>query len=180
MNTDLVFSRTQKGNFEINSRKHQLPMRLRTVLILVDGTSNVNQLRDKASAIPEFESFLEDLALDGFISAQLPSWDRRLEIDKRGKYEGADRRSRDGSGDSTFTGIRARLIDTAILTFGDGAENAVKKFRKASSDWQGLENAITECAKLAGLVYDDSTASQFKTKCWRILSKALRSTPSRL
>lgn len=180
MNTDLVFSRTEKGNFEINSRKHQLPMRLRTVLILVDGKSNINQLRDKASVIPELENFLEDLALDGFISAQSPAWDRRLEIDQGGAYKGVDRRSRDGGGDATFTGIKARLIDTAILTFGDGAENVVKKFREASSDWQGLEHAITECTKLAGLVYDDSTASEFRTKCWRILSKALRSTPRRL
>ncbi len=178
MNTDLVFSRTEKGNFEINSRKHQLSMRLRTVLILVDGKSNVDQLRDKASAIPEFENFLEDLALDGFISAQSPSWDRRLGIGKRSKYKGVDRRR--GGSDSAFTGIKARLIDTAILTFGDGAENVVKKFREASADWQGLENAITECTKLAGLVYDNSTASEFKTKCWQILSKALRSTPRRL
>ena len=64
MNADLVFSRTEKGNFEMNSRKHQLPMRLRTVLILVDGKSNVNQLRDKASVISKLENFLEDLALD--------------------------------------------------------------------------------------------------------------------
>ncbi len=180
MNSDLVFSRTEKGNFEINSRKHQLPMRLRTVLILVDGKSNVTQLRDKASAIPELENFLEDLALDGFISAQSLSWDRRLGVGSHGEYNGVDRRSRSGSGDPTFTGIKARLIDTAILTFGDSAENVVKKFREASSDWQGLENAISECTKLAGLVYDDSTASEFKTKCWQILSKALRSTPRRL
>ncbi len=178
MNVDLVFSRTEKGNFEINSRKHQLPMRLRTVLILVDGKSNVNQLRDKASVISKLESFLEDLALDGFISAQSLSWDRRLGVGRRGKYKGVDRRG--SGGDSTFTGIKARLIDTAILTFGDGAENVVKKFREASSDWRGLENAITECTKLAGLVYDDGAASEFKTKCRQILSKALRSAPRRL
>jgi hypothetical protein len=179
MHTDLVFSRTEKGNFEINSRKHQLPMRLRTVLILVDGKSNVNQLHDKASAISELENFLENLALDGFISAQSSSWDRRLGVGKRGKYKGVDRRG-SGNGDPTFTGIKARLVDTAILTFGDGAGNVVKKFREAPSDWQGLGNAITECTKLAGLVYDDSTASEFRTKCWQILSKALRSTPRRL
>lgn len=180
MNSDLVFSRTEKGNFEINSRKHQLPMRLRTVLILVDGRSNVNQLHDKASAISELENFLENLALDGFISVQSSSWDRRLGVGSHSEYEGIDRRTRGGSGDSTFTGIKARLIDTAILTFDDSAENVVRKFREASSDWQGLENAITECTKLVGLGYDDNTASEFKTKCWQILSKALRSTPHRL
>lgn len=179
MNADLVFSRTEKGNFEMNSRQHQLPMRLRTVLILVDGKSNVNQLRDKASVISKLENFLEDLALDGFISAKSLSWDRRLGVGRRGKYKGVDRRG-SGGGDSTFTGIKARLIDTAILTFGDGAENVVKKFREASSDWRGLENAITECTKLAGLVYDDSTASEFKTKCRQVLSKALRGAPRRL
>lgn len=180
MNADLVFSRTEKGNFEINSRKHQLPMRLRTVLILVDGKSNVNQLRDKASAISELEAFLENLALDGFISAKSPSWDRRLGLGRGVEYKGVDRRRRDDGGDSTFTGIKARLIDTAILTFGDSADNVVKKFMEAAPDWQGLENAITECTKLASLVYDDSTASEFKTKSWQILSKALRSTPRRL
>ncbi len=177
MNTELVFARTQKGNQEITSREHQLPQRQRVVLILVDGKSNVEVLQGKVMGLSELNEVLEDLAMNGFIQSSSPSWDRRVGIGRSDHYEGEERRR---NTDSTFTPIRARLINTAVLTFGGKAENVVKKFKEAPGSWQGLETAITDCTKLAAVVYDEQRAEKFKSKCWQILSKAVRTTAERL
>lgn len=179
MNTELVFARTEKGDQEINYRTYQLPQRLRTVLILVDGKSTVSELRDKAIALDELEETLEDLAINGFIQSDSRSWDRRVGVGtgRSDQYEGEERRR---NADATFTPIRARLINTAVLTFGSQAENVVKKFKEAPPNWQGLEMAITDCTKLAAMVYDEERAQEFKSKCWQILSKAVRTTSQRL
>ncbi|MFQ5761043.1 MAG: hypothetical protein ACE5HM_08720 [Acidiferrobacterales bacterium] len=174
MNTQLVFARTDKGASELGSRKYHLPPRLRIVLILVDGKSNVAQLRGKAQSLAEFESLLEDLAIQGFIQTNSPAWDRRVGAGTQREYNGTDRRRR--SADSRFTPIKARLINVAILTFGANAENVVKKFQDAPGSWQGLEAAITDCAKLVGLVFGTKRAEEFESKCWQILSKALHTT----
>ncbi|MFQ6022722.1 MAG: hypothetical protein ACE5NW_08380 [Acidiferrobacterales bacterium] len=179
MNSELVFTRTEKGDQEISTREHQLQQRLRTVLILVDGKSNVGELRNKAVALDELEHALEDLAIDGFIQSDSPAWDRRVGAGAGQSvgYDGVERRR---NADATFTPIRARLINTAVLTFGSRAENVVKKFKDAPASWQGLEMAITDCTKLAAMVYDEKRAKEFKSKCWQILSKAVRTTSQRL
>jgi hypothetical protein len=176
MNTQLVFARTDKGASELGSRKYHLPQRLRIVLILVDGKSNVAQLRGKAQSLAELESLLEDLAIQGFIQTNSPAWDRRVGVGAGTprEYNGTERRRR--SADSRFTPVKARLINVAILTFGANAENVVKKFQDAPGSWQGLEAAITDCAKLAGLVFGAKKAEEFESKCWQILSKALHTT----
>ena len=174
MNTQLVFARTDKGASELGSRKYHLPQRLRIVLILVDGKSNVAQLRGKAQSLAELESLLEDLAIQGFIQTNSPSWDRRVGAGTPRAYNETERRRR--SANSKFTPVKARLINVAILTFGANAENVVKKFQDAPGSWRGLEAAITDCANLAGLVFDVKKAEEFESKCWQILSKAVHTT----
>ncbi len=180
MNTQLVFARTDKGASELGSRKYHLPQRLRIVLILVDGKSNVTQLRGKAQSLAELESSLEDLAIQGFIQTNSPSWDRRVGVGvgvgagTPREFNGTEKRRR--SADSRFTPVKARLINVAILTFGANAENVVKKFQDAPGSGQGLEAAITDCAKLAGLVFGAKKAEEFESKCWQILNQALDTT----
>ena len=52
MSTDadeLTYIKTDAGNREVKSRVLKLPQRVRTMLILVDGTSTEAQLRDAAA-----------------------------------------------------------------------------------------------------------------------------------
>jgi hypothetical protein len=179
VNTQLVFTRTDKGNAELSTRTYHLPRKLRTALILVDGKSNLTQLRDKAMGLPELEGFLEDLALSGFIKPNTRSWDRRLGASqgRRDHYQGEERRRYDR--DSAFTPIRARLIDLAILMFGAGAGNFVSKFRQAPASWRGFEAAIAECRTLVAVVFDEKRAGEFESKCWSVLTKALRTSAER-
>ncbi len=179
MNTQLVFTRTDKGNDELNARTYHLPSKLRTVLILVDGRSSLTQLRDKAMGLLELEGSLEDLALSGFIRPNTRSWDRRVGTGegRRDHYEGEERRRYDP--DSAFTPIRARLVDLAILSFGAGAGNFVGKLRQAPSSWRGFEAAIAECRTLVAAVFDEKRAREFESKCWSVLTKALRTSAER-
>lgn len=176
MNTQLVFLRTDKGNQEISARTYHLPQRLRVVLILVDGKSTVSQLRDKAVSLPRLEDSLEDLAINGFIRANSASWDRRVGAAPRvraaASYEGEERRR--GGTNGAFTSVRARLIDLAIITFGARAENLVKIFREAPGSWQGFEGAISNATELVTAVFDESSAEQFRSKSWQVLTSALR------
>jgi hypothetical protein len=174
MNTQLVFARTNKGNQEITARTYRLPQKLRTVLILVDGRSNLSQLRGKTAGLLQLEQALEDLAMNGFISANSLSWDRRVTSGKPGTYDGEERRQPDAV--SAFTAIRARLIDLAILTFGTSANNFVKKFRDAPGSWQGFEAAISDCTVLVAAVFDQRRAEDFRKKCWQVLTKGVRAS----
>ncbi len=179
MDTQLVFTRTEKGNDELNARTYHLSRKLRTVLILVDGKSSLAQLRDKAMGLSELEGSLEDLALSGFIKPNTRSWDRRLGAGqgRRDHYQGEERRRYDR--DSAFTPIRARLVDLAILTFGAGADNFVSKFRQAPGNWRGFEAAIGECRTIVAAVFDEKRAGEFESKCWSVLTKALRTSVER-
>lgn len=179
MNNRLVFARTDKGNDELNARTYRLPRQLRTVLILVDGKSNVTQLHDKAVGLSELEASLEDLAMNGFIRPDSRRWDRRLGTSggRRSHYNGEERRHMHG--DSAFTPIRARLVDLAILTFGSAADNFVRKFREAPPSWKGFEAAISECRTLVAAVFDERRAEEFESKCWSVLTKALRTSAER-
>lgn len=175
MNVQLVFSRTDKGTQEINARTYRLPPKLRVVLILVDGKSDVSQLRGKAERLARLEDSLEDLAINGFIRANGTPWDRRVGGPGRpGLYEGRERR-RDPSSPA-FTSVRARLVDLAIITFGAGAANIAKIFREAPASWKGFEAAISNSVELITAMFDGGKAEQFRSKCWQVLTTALRAS----
>jgi hypothetical protein len=180
VNTQLVFVRTDKGNDELQARTYHLPRQLRTVLILVDGKSNLAQLRAKAMGLSELEGSLEDLAMNGFVKPNSRTWDRRVgaSAGRRTHYNGEERRRMHG--DSAFTPIRARLVDLAILTFGSAADNFVRKFRDAPPSWKGFEAAISESRLLVAAVLDERRAEEFESKCWSVLTKALRTSAERV
>jgi len=61
------YAKTGAGLREVGDRARQLPLRLRTMLILVDGTRSVPQLRDAALALEAPENFLEQLLAQGLV-----------------------------------------------------------------------------------------------------------------
>ena len=66
MGKHVVFSRTGKGKDEIETRQYRLSAKLRMVLILVDGVSDVGKLAEKGGA-PDLAAALEELSQLGFI-----------------------------------------------------------------------------------------------------------------
>ena len=66
MNTQL-FDKTDKGRDEISTRRFHLPPRMRTLLLLVDGKSTVDQLLHKVAGIGLDETALTELLDKQFI-----------------------------------------------------------------------------------------------------------------
>lgn len=62
-----VFEKTDKGREEIATRKHQLPLRMRSLLLLVDGKQNGQELLDKVTGSGLDSESLAELLRDGYI-----------------------------------------------------------------------------------------------------------------
>jgi hypothetical protein len=60
-----VYEKTPKGNEEIHSRKFNLPQKLRTVLIVVDGKKNLQAIINQFGPVGES---LDELERQGFIA----------------------------------------------------------------------------------------------------------------
>ncbi len=62
------YDKTEKGREEIATRKYQLPTRLRSLLVLVDGRQTDEDLVQKMGALGLNESSLQKLQIEGYIS----------------------------------------------------------------------------------------------------------------
>ncbi|MBA2352702.1 MAG: hypothetical protein H0V78_13240 [Burkholderiales bacterium] len=62
-----VLTKTAKGVDEIDSRFYKLPSRLRSILIIIDGTATVEALVAKAVALGGDEKSLAELMQKGFV-----------------------------------------------------------------------------------------------------------------
>ena len=62
-----VYRKTDLGQAEVKERKHKLNPRVRTMLILIDGSHNEEQLMEEAAGIGAPADFLEQLLAPGLI-----------------------------------------------------------------------------------------------------------------
>jgi len=68
MTAQLIFDKTSKGQEEIATRKHHLPSRLRSLLVLVDGKTNVEGLIKKVAGLGLNEESIAELLEQEFIA----------------------------------------------------------------------------------------------------------------
>lgn len=164
MDTSLVFSKTRSGEQAIATRSANLDRKLRMILILVDGQSDINQLHDKAAGVDGLEQALERLALDGFIEANNKAWQPLDAMpEQTGEVES------DGSFDAQA--VKAKLVDAAILVLGNEAGKITKMLHEAPDTPDGLEAAILRCKKMVDLTIDEGRSVELKQKCLEIIGK---------
>jgi hypothetical protein len=70
VDSNAVLAKTAKGLEEVKSRTHGLSQKLRTILIMVDGTATVGALVAKFGGMPEIAAALDTLAQDGFVEVK--------------------------------------------------------------------------------------------------------------
>src|SRR5436309_852504 len=68
MADDVRYGKTEKGADEILQRRNNLRGKMRMMLILVDPTKSVDQLRSQAAQIGVPPDFLETMVRDGYIA----------------------------------------------------------------------------------------------------------------
>jgi hypothetical protein len=73
MNGSDIYIKTEAGVHEVKSRARQLPQRLRTMLIMVDGSLSVEQLRQAADRLGAPEDFLVNLESQGLVQRVGPA-----------------------------------------------------------------------------------------------------------
>ena len=156
MDGALVFSKTTKGEHEIQSRDYHLSQHHRIALILVDGHSNVTQLHHKAEGLTDLEMLIESLAVDGFISTDSTTW-----------QPAAGTLNKDA-----LASLRIGLIDIAVVILGDDAGRVTKKLRDAANDKDGLRYAVQQCKKLINLTIDEKKATEFQERCDALINSA--------
>ena len=67
MNTS-IYDKTDKGREEIATRQHHLQARLRTLLLLIDGQHNLDDLLKKTAGLGLNEENVAQLLAEGFIA----------------------------------------------------------------------------------------------------------------
>jgi pyruvate/2-oxoglutarate dehydrogenase complex dihydrolipoamide acyltransferase (E2) component len=65
-----VLAKSAKGLEEVKSRAHGLSQKLRSILIMVDGTATAGALVAKFGGMPEIAAALDSLAQDGFVEVK--------------------------------------------------------------------------------------------------------------
>ena len=68
-----IYDKTDKGREEIATRKHQLPTRLRTLLVMVDGKQSDEELLKKVGGLGLTKESISELLENGFIQAAIQS-----------------------------------------------------------------------------------------------------------
>src|SRR5437762_3500198 len=68
MNPGEIYAKTDEGLRELKERKHNLPITLRTLLIMIDGNQTVSQILERASALRVDASAFSSLERAGLIA----------------------------------------------------------------------------------------------------------------
>ena len=67
-----IYTKTAAGSDELKTRAHGLSMRLRAILIMVDGTRTVAQLREAAAGLGAPPDCLDTLLAAGLVAVRPP------------------------------------------------------------------------------------------------------------
>jgi hypothetical protein len=70
MNSNDIVIKTAKGVAEVEARSKKLPQRLRTILIMIDGTLTAGQLLERAVKMGVPSDFLDSLQKEGLVEAR--------------------------------------------------------------------------------------------------------------
>jgi hypothetical protein len=69
MNLNAILAKTAKGQEEIDTRKYKLDMRMRALLIMVNGKSTAGELQQKFGQMDDITTRLDQLIAGGFVAA---------------------------------------------------------------------------------------------------------------
>lgn len=149
MDKHVVFSRTGKGKDEIETRQYHLSAKLRMVLILVDGVSDVGKLAEKAG-VPDLAAALDELAQHGFIqdrhaAPQPPSFAA-------------------AAAPMASPPIKAELIRISRDILGAHADKVIRRIEESPDNKEALGATLRNCIELVRLVVDEKKSAELGKK----------------
>ncbi|HEU5293503.1 MAG TPA: hypothetical protein VFU71_01820 [Burkholderiaceae bacterium] len=154
-----IFRKTDKGVDEIATRANRLVPRLRTALILVDGTRDEGEL---ATLIKEHaRETLEELLTLGYVEvasvAEAPP--------KKAAQEPAPKKTatEPASGEKSFASFRAEAVRAFNDLTGPAGESLAMKMEKATSREQ-LAPLLQTAYQIIGTSRGSQAATEFKAR----------------
>ncbi len=162
LTSDLVLAKTSKGTREIAERLFGLDLRLRRVLILVDGKASVGELMRRAAGIPDFVETLGTLVERGFVA---PAGRDTAALDHE-----ITRPLHDGAPPATERSPQAQVIELARQLLGNHAERVVARIESGGAGAVELGMSVDACYKLIRLTIDEKKAEDFLRRARRILA----------
>lgn len=156
MDKRVVFTKTQKGKDEIETRRYHLPAKLRMALILVDGKSNVALLVEKTGHSDLIQT-LEELTQLGFIQS-VSSGAGLSALPVAAKPQ-----------DSAH--LKAELIRISRDILGTQADKIVKKIEDSPDTKEALGATLKNCIELVRLIVDEKKSKALGVKYTEILNR---------
>lgn len=157
MDKRVVFTKTQKGKDEIETRRYHLPAKLRMALILVDGKSSVALLVEKAGH-PDLIQTLEELTQLGFIQA----------VSAGVSPSPAPAVAKAQAGVS----LKAELIRISRDILGTEADKIVKKIEDSPDTKEALAATLKNCVELVRLIVDEKKSKALDIKYTEVLNRS--------
>jgi hypothetical protein len=164
---ETVLAKTDKGREEIDSRRHHLPSALRTLLIMVDGKSNLGEMMKACAAMPNFLDSLMTLCDQGFVAPR----EQIGAVSGIEKKAGAPSASVAASPTPLDAGAKEKLVQLATLLLGAHAKNVVRKIEDSGNDRDSISTAVNSCFKLIKLAIDENKADEFLKSARDILNR---------
>ena len=162
MDKSLILEKSPKGKEEISSHKHGLSAYLRRTLILVDGISNIDGLREKTFGDQQLDEHIEQLLRDGFIQARIA-----------GKSTGVYGAEGTTVFDERVNKLKWQLVDLVGDIVGHSyADRAAKKIIAAPDTIAGLKETVKSCAQVIKLTIDKNKAKELEKKAMDLLKIA--------
>jgi hypothetical protein len=150
MNQGAIVRKTALGEEEIQTRARGLERNLRYVLILVDGSSNVEQIVAKGAGMPDVEGSLARLSAEGYVD-----------------IEGYSSEASPGADD--VAAIKTSLMDIAREILGADAGKVISKIEVAPDSREGILEVVSQCKKMVRLLIDEDKAEALMTRCRAVL-----------
>jgi hypothetical protein len=115
-----ILTRTEKGEQEIKTQANKLPIKHRSVLIMIDGKSSEAALQSKLSGMFDGKSILSDLETHGFIA----------------RIAGAKPvlKAVDAASQSLNKAAKEYMIDSIYQVLGPEADSIVSRIEKCKSN----------------------------------------------
>jgi hypothetical protein len=150
MDTAWILAKTSKGLEEVKHRSYGLPLAVRPLLIMIDGSTSVGHLLRKTAQIPNVEEILSRLVSEGFVEPIMPA--------KR--QDGLPPGIAAGAAGSNASDKQALIAMTRQL-LGDGADKVVQRLQEAPDARPDLLAAVERCHKFIKLTIDEGKAQSF-------------------
>lgn len=163
MDSATILCKTSKAVSELAQRTGALPQKLRPVLIVIDGRTELSELLRLYSAIPDFKEHLTWMLQNGFIQPLGVS-----QVAHKGDATvggGMQQAVRSSSGP-----ISTALIELAHELLGAQADSVVKRIQDTEETREALTHTLERCHKLIRLSIDESKAEQFLSLGTKLLA----------